>query len=498
MRNRIVRGTAAMRGAFTTRALRAALLSSALTAGAAHAQSAALAPGSVSDSSLTWNGITLYGDIDIGLQYQTHGAPVSDYYPSGNQTLVQKYSNKSVTAVTPSNVSQSRIGLSGNEPLFGDWAGVFRLETSFNPQSGNLVDGLKSLTLNNGKALSAYTASNDSSSAGQLFQISYAGLSSARLGTITFGRQATTLTDGIARYDPTGAVHAFSLLGASGATGGGGGATEDKRLDQTLKYAARFNFLHVGALYQFSGSNGSRDTAIQAQLGAEFGGFSGDLYFAKKYDAITATSLSQPQVEQLAKLCNPPATVPPTAPKCYSVSNSLSGTISDNTTYAAMVLYRLRPVPVTLYGGYQHVTFDNPTNPLPSGSVIIGGYVLAFTTNTAYDDSKVLQVYWGGAKWGITPALDLDVAYYGEKQNAFSTNAKLAGCSTQINSACSGREDTASLLLDWHLSKRFDVYAGTLWSEVRDGLANGFLLTSNNLTSTAAILTTTAGVRFVF
>jgi len=40
----------------------------------AQAQSAAPAP-KPADTSFTWNGITLYGIVDIGLQYQTHGVP---------------------------------------------------------------------------------------------------------------------------------------------------------------------------------------------------------------------------------------------------------------------------------------------------------------------------------------------------------------------------------------------------------------------------------------
>ena len=46
-------------------------------AGVAQAQNSPTA----SDDSLTWNGITLYGIVDIGLQYQTHGVPASDYFP---------------------------------------------------------------------------------------------------------------------------------------------------------------------------------------------------------------------------------------------------------------------------------------------------------------------------------------------------------------------------------------------------------------------------------
>jgi len=177
---------------------------------AAQAQGASTAAPKAPDSSLTWNGITLYGIVDVGVQYQTHGVPASDYFPAGTESIIQKNSNGSITAVTPSNLSQSRIGLSGNEPLTGDWSGVFRLETFFNPQSGNLSDALKSQVLNNGRALSAQSTNVDSSVAGQLFAgAAYAGFSSPTVGTFTFGRHVTLLADGVAKYDPLAASNAF-------------------------------------------------------------------------------------------------------------------------------------------------------------------------------------------------------------------------------------------------------------------------------------------------
>ena len=45
---------------------------------------------------LTWHGITLYGIVDIGLQYDTHAAPFSDYFMAGSADIVQKNSRRSV------------------------------------------------------------------------------------------------------------------------------------------------------------------------------------------------------------------------------------------------------------------------------------------------------------------------------------------------------------------------------------------------------------------
>ncbi|HXW74756.1 MAG TPA: porin [Steroidobacteraceae bacterium] len=469
--------------------IRACLLTASLAAaGVAQAQTAS-PPSNTSDDSLTWKGITLYGTVDVGLQYQTHGAPASDYSPYGTEPIIQKNSNGSVTALTPNNEGQSRIGLAGNEPLLGDWAAVFRLESAFNPQSGVLVDGPRSLTANNGVALTAQKAALDSSLAGQTFNsAAYVGVASPTVGSFTFGRQLTTLADGIAAYDPQGTSPAFSLFGGSG-TFQGGGDTEDKRLNNAFKYAARYDWLNIGGLYQFSGSSGSFNTAVQAQLGVVFAGFSIDGFYAKKYDAVSSASLSLDQVQGLAALCNPPVTpVPaPTTATCYSASNSLSGTISDNTVYAVMAKYAFETV--KLYAGYENIKFANPTTPIEAGFVIPGGYTLAYTNNTEYNNNKTFNVYWGGVRWTVVPQLDLTVAYYGYKQNAFGTGAD-AGCSTAAHSSCSGQVNLASLQADYRLSKRFDVYIGTMWSQAQDGLANEFLNTST--------LTSTLGARFKF
>ncbi|MGC1728851.1 MAG: porin, partial [Steroidobacteraceae bacterium] len=406
------------------------------------------------DSSLTWHGITLYGIVDLGLQYDTHSAPFSDYFPPGSNSLVQKNDYDSPIGLTPSNLSQSRIGLSGNEPLVGDWSAVFKFETFFNPQSGDISDGLKSVTLNNGKAATSQVSGVDTSVAGQLFAgAAYIGFASPTYGSFTFGRNVTLLADGISKYDPMGAAQAFSVIGFSGTTAGGGD-TEDRRLDQSGKYFAQYGWVHLGAMYQWGSSSGATNTGYQLQLGASAGDGSIDAYYFKKYDAVSISALSADQVGELAGLCNPALTVPATPSQCYSVSNSLSATISDNSTFAVMGDYAFGPV--KLYAGYEHIDFNNPNNPLAAGSVVIGGYVLAFVNNTAYDNEKTLQVFWAGLKYTIVPDVDVALAYYGYDQNSFAAG-KDAGCSTTVSSGCSGKENAVSALVDYRLTKRFDI-----------------------------------------
>jgi predicted porin len=429
----------------------------------------ALAP----DDSLTWHGITLYGVIDIGYQYDTHSAPFTPYRPAASGNIVRQNSVGRASGLTPSNMGQTRVGLQGIEPLYQEWSAVFQLETFFNPQSGQIADSLKSLAVNNGKSLTNQNIGVDGSSAGQAFQTAYVGVQSPRFGALTFGRQVTLVSEGTIKYDPNNNSTAFGLLGASN-TYSGAGSSEDNRLDSTARYFLNFNDqIHLGALYKFNGSHGAANTAVQADIGGSFEGASIDAYYSKINSAITGNTLTATQVANL--------------PAGDSVTNSLSGTISDNTTYALMALYDYEPVKFS--AGYMHIRYVNPSNPLPAGFTDIGGYVLAFVSNTSYDNPKNVQVYWGGVRYTVIPHLELTAAYYGVHQNAYGTGTQ-AGCSTASHSTCSGTLDAFSLDADYRFNVHFDAYLGAMYSGVRNGMASAYLNTTN--------VNPTIGVRYRF
>jgi predicted porin len=431
-------------------------------------------PGVTGEDSLTWKGVTLYGVIDIGVQYDTHMAPFTPYRPAASGNIVRQNSRQSVIGVTPSNMGQSRVGLQGTEALNDDWAAVFQIETFFNPQSGELANSLKSLTVNNGVPLSQQSVGVDGSSAGQALQTSWLGLKSRRFGTLTFGRQVTLLLEGIIKYDPNYNASAFGLLGASN-TYSGAGSQESNRLDSTAKYQVSIkDLLHLGALYKFNGSSGSANTAFQANLGAEFGRASVDGYYSKVNSAITATSLSGTQVGELPALG-------------YPVSNSLAATVSDNTAYALMGLFRLDRL--KLFAGYEYIKYENPRTALDPGFINIGGYVLAFVNNAAYDNAKMTQVYWTGLRYTVIPRLELTAAWYGVHQNAYGSG-KQAGCTTDAHSTCSGSLEAFSVDADYRFNVHFDAYIGAMYSGVHDGMASGYTYTTN--------INPTIGVRYKF
>ena len=419
---------------------------------------------------LTWHGVTLSGTVDVGLAHLTHGAPISPTYGPSLPFVLQNYSNRPITSVANNGLSQSKIGLAGVESLgVLDLKGLFKLDTGFQPASGRLTDGPKSLVDNNGLAAAKKISSGDSGRAGQAINgVAYVGLGSKMLGTLTFGRQNTLMADDLLKYDPQLQSQAFSPIGYSG-TSGGFGDTEDKTLDDSIKYTFGYGPVRVAGFLQLGKPHFLPEGAYAVDVGADFAGLSVDAVYGKTLGEVAAASLSATQVMTAAP-------------------GTLAGTISDNTGFAIMASYDAKPV--KLYGGYEYMKFENPKDTIPAGAVTIGGYVLSVVNNTAYNIAKTLQYAWGGVRYSASPRLEITGAYYHFIQNSFNSTPTGMGCSDNSATSCSGTFEDASLVVDYRLSSRFDTYAGVNYTHAADGLASGFLNTDD--------VATMVGVRFNF
>jgi predicted porin len=413
---------------------------------------------------LTWNGITVYGTVDIGVEYLTHGAPLSSTWGPGLPSFIQNYSNKSILSVNGNGLSQSKVGLSGVEPLWvGDLTGIFRVETGFNPWSGRLVDGPASLTADNGRTAATKISAGDSSRAGQAFNsVAFAGLSSKTFGTLTFGRQNGLMLDLLNKYDPQLQAQAFSPIALSG-TSGGIGDTQSNRIDNAIKYVYQFGPARIMAMHGFGSDGYVPQSSNELTVGADYAGFSFDALYAKVNGEVAAASLTAAQVTTLQTT------------GAYT-SNSLAATISDNTGYSLQASYNAKDYfPVKVYGGWERIKYDNPHHTIPAGSTDIGGYILAVTNNAAFPIQKIFTITWVGVRYSVTPDFDVTAAYYQYNQKSYAAN----GCTDGSAATCAGELHDTSLVADYHFTKRFDAYAGVNYSLVQNGLANGYLYTND-------------------
>ena len=422
--------------------------------------------GESKDDSLTFHGITLYGVIDIGVAYQSHGVKLSGDFPPGLEYVVSKNSGKSLVSLAPNALSQSKIGLRGKEPITDDLSGVFQIETQFVPTSGRLADGLKAVADNNGRPLAAQTAFGDSSKTGQLFAgQAWVGLASKRYGTLTFGRHYSLFLDDVLAYDPMGASHAFSVIGYQGAAQAGA-STEDARLDQSLKYTLHEGPVRLAGLYEFGEQDRPATRAYQVDLGFDTRWISVDLTYGHVNDSISASPLSATQML--------------TAP-----SGSIAAAVSDNNAFGAFAKLAVTPK-AKIFIGYEAIEYQNPSHPLAAGDQTIGDYVLGVVNNTAYAHHRHLDYVWAGARYAVSPKIEFTLAYYQASQNSFAA----VGCATSASSQCSGRLQAVSAMALFKIVKRLDLYTGAMYSRVSDGMASGYLNRSS--------IDPMAGVRFTF
>ena len=134
-------------------------------------------------------------------------------------------------------------------------------------------------------------------------------------------------------------------------------------------------------------------------------GLSLDAIFSHVQDAVSSAPLTSAQVLDVNAL------------GINEGSGSVSSIVSDNTSVMLLAKYAIGPV--RLFAGYEHMQFANPGTPLAAGNFLQGGYTIGIVNNTNFATDKILQVFWGGAKYAVRSDVDLIFAYYHEEQNSF-------------------------------------------------------------------------------
>jgi len=448
------------------------------------------------DCQLTWRGITVYGTIDAGFGWQSHGAPRDPRSAVGASYLIQKQNNLALWGPAPNALTNSFIGIKGTEPIGGNVSVVFALDAGFDPYSFRFSDGPGSIAANAGIPQNFATAFSDSSRAGQWFNgQGYVGVSSPTYGTLTVFRQNSLTLDAVFDYDPFGASYGFSPIGFQGITCGGGN-TENCRNSTSLKYRVNVGQFRAAALWQFGGyaqNNASRG-AYQFQAGGDIstwgkGVLSVDAIYSHVRDSVSlALAPGSNDANGVA--------IPPFLPQ------SLTATISDNE--AVMLVAKYTNGPLKVYAGYEHIRYMAPSNPQTAFTDISGSFLCqgcaAFNNtninNTAFGvnglGNRVLQVMWTGAKYAVTDELDVIGAYYHYIQNSsFGTpTGGPAFCSDSSHSQCAGTYDAISAAVDWRFAPKWDLYFGMMFNQVHGGLGFGFFQHSN--------IDPTVGLRFRF
>src|SRR5580704_4174641 len=492
----------------------------------------------LTDCQLLWYGVRFYGTVDMGGLYQTHGTPLDANFPTGASYIVGAGGTGATNrtpgwGLAPNGLSQSNIGVEIKEPVApGGWSFVARGELAFDPYSGLLANAPQALQNAKGTAQNTEALPFDSSRWGWLNTNQYVGLSQPFWGTLTFGRQNTLQLDEINAYDAMGGSYAFSPIGYSGKAGGSGD-TEDARWTTAIKYRVNFgDWLRIGVMGQpIGGSNGGYNSynpnngAIAGNIGTDIrhlgpGLLSMDVVGTYERDAVNISAMYPGQV---LNATGTPLTFPADAALKATLSNqatvSVAGKYSFGSWGPEQPLVAKAPAPpppvfpLTLYAGYEWIQFSNPSDPQNtsfiddgftfnnSGGVNHGSIATANLTsinNNAFNSlcdtgtgcgNEIFQVFWAGAKYGITRDLDITGAYYEYGQNQYVNGVGIC-VNPGAHSQCAGTYQVYSAVLDWRFLPKWDAYAGVVYSIAQGGISNGDIQNHN--------LAGVGGVRFRF
>ncbi|HEX9082827.1 MAG TPA: porin [Holophagaceae bacterium] len=403
--------------------------------------------------------LQLYGLLDVGIANVAHSQDFDPYHSLGANPTVSKFGDKSATGMIDGGISPSRIGLKGSTTLFEGWQGVFTLEGAINVRSGNTVNAALGLAQNTsaGEMQSASSAVS-----GQLFaRGAFAGISNKDFGTLTFGRHTALFLDTIGGYDALQGAQLFTPIGYSGSYGGGG-ATENSRVDDSVKYKGQWNAFSLGLLHKFGGVAGSSTarSTDQVSLAYEPGAFGITVAYQSYKDAMALGNPSGSATQPLG---------------------TVTATAFD--TKGVMLAARYKVDALAIKGGYEQMKYSNPSDPLQDATATsLFGLVVNSVNVTPYTVAgqsveKKLDVYWLGAAYDVTSKFNIGVGYYHVKQNDWSLGTTPAGSPKNA-----GNAKYTSLLMDYHFSKAFDTYLGFMGVSTDGGLGStqiGYLHDSN-------------------
>ncbi|MDR3580100.1 MAG: porin [Oryzomonas sp.] len=381
----------------------------------------------------------VYAVLDAGYGYLEHSYGGSSVFASTVNPYNLNSSSGSFNGIYTGGVSMSRWGVRGDVDLGNDRKGFFKLESAIDVNSGQLSNNGQSIfnAINHGGSR-PQSANGASAINGQLFsRAAYIGISDPLFGSLEIGRTTNFSLDQVGEYDPVQAALLFSPLGFSGGIGGGLGATENTRLDDSIKYENKLSGLKYGGVelggitfgLQYKFASGSTDqsagSAYVAMLGYDYGPFSLKGTYSQTFNTVAWAT-------QYSNVVSPDANLQ----------------IENTQGYMLTGMYKINP-DATVKAGYEYSKISAPSNTNLTNIVSYYGITLPDTAVNASPD-QYFETFWIGGDYKFTKNFDLGAGYY--HINTYNEPDK-------------GKDYIAnaySVLADYTFNKYFDTYAAII------------------------------------
>ncbi|HEY8054145.1 MAG TPA: porin, partial [Steroidobacteraceae bacterium] len=243
---------------------------------------------------------------------------------------------------------------------------------------------------------------------------------------LELGRTVNLAFDQVVEFDPVQAALLYSPLGFSGGIGGGLGATENSRLDNSLKYENKFAGVNLGLQYKFAGDKAGSSAGYGwvAMLGYSHG----PLSFKGTFSETTNTVTWPVQYSNV---------VPPDP----------DVQVENTKGYMLTGLWKIAAA-ATVKAGYENLDVWAPSNPNLSIDNYYGLVPPKPSVNAT--GQQRFDVWWVGGDYKFTPAFDLGIGFY-DINTYNQPEAGKAYLATAV-----------SVLADYSFTRKFDAYAGVM------------------------------------
>lgn len=384
----------------------------------------------------------VYAVLDAGYGYLEHSYGGSSIFASTVNPYNLNSSSSGFNGIYSGGISMSRWGVKGDIDLGNDRKGFFKLESAIDVNSGQISNNGQSIyNAINHEGSRPQSANGASAINGQLFsRAAYLGLSDPLFGSLEIGRTTNFSLDQVGEYDPVQNALLFSPLGFSGGIGGGLGATENTRLDDSIKYENKLSGLKYGGVdlgevdfgLQYKFASGSTDqsagSAYVAMLGYNYGPFSLKGTYSQTFDTVAWAT-------QYSNVVSPDANLQ----------------IENTQGYMLTGKYKINS-DATVKAGYEYSKISAPSNTNLTNIVSYYGITLPNPAVNASPD-QIFETFWIGGDYKFTKEFDLGVGYY--HINTYNEPDK-------------GKDYIAnaySVLADYTFNKYFDTYAAIMIME---------------------------------
>ena len=420
--------------------------------------------------------LEVFGTVDVSVGYTSQSLVPSGEMPTSIGPWISggvKYPTTTFIPGYPSSNMGSQAGLFNSALSTSSWGikasrdlgegkkAFILLDSAFNPVTGQLIDQAHNQSINSKYPTTAYATSSLN---GQLFsKEAYVGLSDRETGRITFGRNNNFILDVMNGYAPLQKAGLFTPYG-NGVYGGGGGISENARVDNSVKYTNKYGNINIGLMHGFGGSGGLKHGAegTAGVVGYETDRYGVQLVY-EEFKDLLKTGIDD------------------------TIANSIDLTAYDQKALVLMGKYELNERTRIQLGG-QQAKMVNPTSDsnIANISSIYGETV---TKSSAYNgDAVKVNTYHLGFDYAATEKLKLGAAY------TLIDLPKYDYISSGTKHYLGGNISAISGLMTYQLYKGTDLYGGFVSTHYSgDAFANTtkYIYMHN-------IFTAATGVRFRF